>query len=64
MITQNIVTIPAGVYTMKITATVGNMSEFFTIDLSIVDPCSRVILTLDPTPFTDQEYVLRSIAME
>ena len=47
-----------GVYSFKITATVGSTTNFINFDLKLVDPCPTVNLGLQPSPFIDATYVL------
>ena len=51
---------PAGPYTLRITGTVGNKSDYTEIIVTFVDPCIDAVLTIeDPDPFEDEDYVLR-----
>ena len=56
--TTDIVTYVPGVYTFKITATVGSKTNFITFDLKLVDPCSTATITLKTSPFADESKVL------
>ena len=49
---------------MEITGTSGLKKKTFTIDLVLVNPCYTVDLQLQPSPFSDQIYVLRDPEIE
>ena len=52
---------PAGTYTLKVIGTVGNKSANTDLIVTLVDPCIDTLLTIvDPDPFEDMQYDLRS----
>ena len=57
------VSFPTGTYVMKITGKSGAKTQSFTTNLVLVDPCPTVNLGLQPSPFSDANYVLVEPAM-
>ena len=55
-------TYPAGTYLLLITGTVGTKSDSFTLTIELVDPCPTALITLLPSPISDDEYVLRHVS--
>jgi len=56
--TTDIATYVPGVYTFKITASVGSKTNFITFDLKLVDPCPTATITLKSSPFVDESKIL------
>ena len=51
---------PAQTYELLITGTVGTKSDSFTLTVVLVDPCPTATITLNTTPISDYNYVLRN----
>ena len=47
-----------GVYTLQIISTIGSVSSSVTLDLTLVNPCSEVNISLNPSPFFDETDIL------
>ena len=58
------VNFPPGIYTLQVTGNSGLLTESFTIDLELIDPCPTIDLGLKPSPFVDAIYVLYEPGME
>ena len=49
-----------GTYTIEVSGTVGQRTEFATFEIVLEHPCPTTELTLQSSPFTDSTYVLKS----
>ena len=56
--TTDIAKFVPGVYSFKITATVGSTTNFINFDLKLVDPCPTATITLKASPFVDESKFL------
>ena len=56
----NMVEVPPGLYTIRITGTVGSKSDFIELTVELVNPCPTAELVLSDGPIPSFDYVLRS----
>ena len=49
---------PEGLYELEITGTIGSLSDSFTLEIELVDPCPTASLTMKDSPILDLEYVI------
>lgn len=63
-ISTDMVNYPPGTYLVQITATSGAKSESFILKVILENPCETVDLNLQPSPFSDQTYVIRDPPFE
>ena len=57
--TNDKVEYPPGAYQIKITGSLVDKSDFIILDISLVDLCPTIGLSLNERPFKDDAYVLR-----
>ena len=55
---------PEGLYELEISGTVGSLTDSFTLEIELVDPCPTAQITLSESPLFDTDFVIGDLVHE